>query len=558
MMRNPAVLAGYLRMTNGIQNLEDEGGLSARQKGFIALMGGPTGFTLLMNPDAMLGVIKTTGLSNNYTPEGETEIGHIIRRLKENGVGLYPWIDGIFNMMGTYGDTFEPDMLGIRHRAIVSSTVNWLRSEGLLGESNMNPGASPYADVMLQGRESISNWVSEFTPDWISKPVNVNAGGSAGQASLDQIIASRIMAENPGMTNGELATVMSDPDSEEYKSAFNDAARSGVISQMLSFTLPARFRGEENTRDIRARQRDLISKEAAEAGINPWELSQSTADAEFRATYQAQTGKEFEAGDWNTITFKNELARATPEARQFVVWEHEYQQIADELAPGVAQTYYGIMNGSISPPGSNIDPSQLDPATREHLAQQWLFRTGKAEEFEASRNMQRAYEAQHPEFAQYKDWSRQMRDLQAALGGTLSEYRRQASSQNPYAANYFAQQQEYLRSRGLRDAELAEAMDQMTLAPSTWYAIGGRPMTVYDQAPSDAGLGDPGPAMAQPYMGANGYIDPFALQPQDPAVAGSLMGQPMQTSAGTAGYYGGEPTQGGPVDWVSEAQQYRR
>lgn len=555
-MRNPALMAGYMRAVQGLDRTESEGGLSGRQKGFLKLMGGPTGFTLLMNPDAMMGVIKATGLQDNYTPEGETEIGGIIRRLKKNGVGLYPWIDGIVNMMGTYGNTFEPDVLGIRHRAVVGSVVNWMRGEGFFGEGAMQPGASPYADMSLEAREALSSWASDFLPDWLSQPVTVKEGGSPGQASLDQIIQSRIMAENPEMTNGELALIMSDPDSEQYRSAFQDAARAGVIGQMMSFMLPAQFRVDENTRDVRGAQIDIIDKEAEKRGINPYEMTYSSADAEFRAAYKNATGNDFKDDDYQTAKFKNELTRAAPGARQFVVWEHEYNQVADQIAPGVMDQFYGIMFGSKNPPGmSAIQAETLTPEQRQQAAEQWAVQSGNKPKIDLINQMQQAYEAQHPQFAQFKTWARDMRSLRSAYGGSLAEYRAQVSKQNPYAANFFARQAEWLKGRGYQDAQLAEALDQMTMSPSAWYAIAGQPTTVYDQKAQPT-YADPQQAMASPFD-QGGYTNPQALMPTQQPMQDMLMGQQMQTlQSGPQGYIGGmmEP-QPPAIDWAAEARR---
>lgn len=530
--RNPALAANYFRAQAGIERVQEDPGLSARQKGFLRLMSGPTGFTLLMNPDALMGVIKATGLNDTYSPDGETEVGALIQKLKSNGVGLYPWIDGALNMMGVYGDTFSPDMLGIRHRGLVGSIVNWMRSEGFMGEAARQPGADPYADLNLEAREKLSSWVSTFAPDWLTSPVEVNAGGATTDATLEHIIQSRIIAENPDITNQELIALMNDPDSEAYQSAFQDAARAGVIQQMLSFTSPFSFRVEENTRDVRSAAKQVISEKAEELGIMPHEVTNSSVDAEFRAEYKNKTGEQFTVDSWATKDFENDLTRATPEGRRFVVYENEYNQIGGKEGRMVMNDYNDYRSGVKAPPGyrgTNI--LNETPEMRQFLADRWLNASGSRAVYEETLAMRRSYREKHPEFGQFKDWQGQMYDLQSLLGGSLAEYRRQVARQNPSAARYFADQIEWMQQRGVRPEDMEAELDRVTLNTNAYFAINGLAKTQFDPArgPDTVGMGDPLQSMSAPYM--NG---PY---PQMPSTLP-------------------EPTPGG--DWTQILAQYAR
>lgn len=512
-MRNPIIMANYARAVEGIDRVMEDPGMSARQKGFLMLMGGPAGFTLLMNPDALFGVIKATGLQDSYAPDGETELGGIIRRLKANGVGLYPWIDGALNMMGMYGDTFEPDMLGIRHRALVGSVVNWMRGEGFLGDSNTDPGAAPYADAMAAARENVSGWAALMLPDWLARPVAQNAISSPGQASLDQVIESRIIAEHPEFTNADLVRAMNDPESEAYQSAFQDAARAGVIQQLLSFTAPVRFRVEENTKDVRNAAQEVISKQAEKLGIQPYEVTDTVADAEFRAEYKNQTGKEFRSYDWQNMAMKEDLMNAVPEAREFVLRENEYQQIGGFEGKKIDDMYYGIVNGTRKPRGYTGDLSRATPEYRKWLANQWLDQSGNRETFETMQSLRRSYRAKNTEFGQFKDWQSQMEDLQSLHGGSLAEYRRVVSQQNPSARQFFADRIAYLEDKGVPPEQMEAELDRITVSSNAWFAINGRAKMVYDpqRGPGSAGSGDPLAPQLSPYI-VNQY-DPTQIQP---------------------------------------------
>lgn len=512
-MRNPIIMANYARAVEGIDRVMEDPGISARQKGFLMLMGGPAGFTLLMNPDALFGVIKATGLQDSYAPDGETEIGGIVRRLKANGVGLYPWIDGALNMMGMYGDTFEPDMLGIRHRALVGSVVNWMRGEGWLGASNTEPGAAPYADLSAEAREKVSGWASIMLPDWLSQPVMANAIRSPSQASLDNVIESRIIAEHPEFTNADLVQAMNDPESEAYQSAFQDAARAGVLQQLLSFSAPVRFRVEENTRDVRNAAQAAISKQADKLGIEPYEVTDTVADAEFRAEYKNQTGKEFRSYDWQEMANQEDLMNAMPEAREFVVRENEYQQIGGPEGKKIDDMYYGIVNGTRRPSGYTGDLRRATPEYRKWLAEQWLDTSGNRGQFEQMASLRRSYRAKNTEFGQFKDWQNQMEDLQALHGGSLAEYRRVVVQQNPAARQFFAEQIDRLEGKGLSPAQMEAELDRITLSSNAWFAINGRAKMQYDpqRGPGSAGTGDPLAPQLSPYV-QNQY-DPTQIYP---------------------------------------------
>lgn len=503
--RNPVLLANYGRAIQGIENAQNDPGLNARQKGFLRLMAGPTGFTLLMNPEAMMGVIRASQLTSTYTPDGETEMGGILGKLKQYGIGLYPWIDGFSNMIGMQGDTFEPDMIGIRHRGIIGAVINHMRGQGWLGEGAQQPGASPYAELNDAAREKISTWVASFTPEWFAQPVEKGTK-TIGDASLETIIQSRIIEKNPELTNSELIALMNDPDSDAYREAYREAAQAGVISQLLSFTLPATFRVKENAKDVRAAATREVTKAAERMGMNPWEFTESDADAEFRASYKRQTGKEFSDVDYKNSQFQKSLIiAANPSARNFLLAEQEYRQIGAGRAQKVSQEYSNLRNGS--------DPRTMGMTAeqRNQYAKDWANRTGAMPLLEEMWTLQRAYKETHPEFGRYKEWQSQMYNLQAQYGGSLAEYRRLVSQQNPSAATYFANEERRLLGSGIAPEDIAAEMDRITVNPNAWFAINALERTVYDEDRNahTGGMGDPLFSAQAPFV-KQSYVDPMS------------------------------------------------
>jgi hypothetical protein len=472
LLRHPFVALNFWRANKGIEEAQDDPGLSARQKGFFKLMGGPLGFTILMNPEVLIGAVRILGLDDSYDPEGQTELGGAIQWAKQRGMGLYPWIDGTFNMMGMYGNTFEPDLLGIRHKAILGSVVNFMRSH-----MGMEPADAPYAQAMGQARWGVSAFVSQFTPDWLTQPVTPKAGGNTTDATFDQVIESRIIANNPHLTNGMLLEIMDDETHPEYQRAYQQAADAGVLQQLLNFTFPTKVRVRENSRDIRTAQVSTIWEAAEAAGVDPWKFKPGLGDVEFATRYKALTGKEWSPEDYQTAKDRNDLMRATPEHKMFVLAEQEYNRLGGKQASAIFQRYQDILFGD--------DPafSQYDPDSRRELANMWADQNGYADTINSVYQLRDAYEQTHPEFGQFKGWQGQMFMLKTQLGGTLDEYRRQAMKQNPNARTYFAKMISGIKEDYPQDQWAAE-IERQTTNMNAYLSITGVPQNRYDPGPS--------------------------------------------------------------------------
>jgi hypothetical protein len=364
-----------------------------------------------------------------------------------------------------------------------------------MGDSNENPGAAPYDTAMGEARAEVSKWTSTFLPDWISQPVPMEAGGTTQEVSLDKVIENRIMAENPSLTNGDLATIMNNPDDPRYQSAFKDAARAGVITQLLSFTLPTSFKERENSADVRTATNNLVKAQAKKLGVNPEDVTPTMADAQFKATYKAQTGKEFEAGDWADADLKRQLTFATPQGRQFIIQENAYQQIGSPAAKQLQQTYYQILDGTAQIPGVNL--LSMDSASRTFVAKQWLRNQPGSADLQQMYDLQDQFRQTHPQFAEFKQWQSQIANVRDLYGGSLAEYRRLVSAQNPNAAAYFQGQIQYLRQSGVPQDQWAQRLDQATMSSNLWFLTRAQAQSAYDPKPAQ-NTNDPALAMAPP------------------------------------------------------------
>jgi hypothetical protein len=472
-LRHPIVLVSYMRLNQGIEDAQDDPGLSARQKGFLRVMGTPLGFSLLANPDALMGVVRIFGLDQSYEPDGQTEAGKVISWLKERGLGLYPWIDGTINMMGVYGDTFEPDMLGIRHKSLIGSVVNFIAAES----GNAPPG-SPYADLMGEIRYRISSVVSDFTPDWLAQPVLPKAGGSQSAATLDTVIESRIIARNPQLTNGQLLEIMTDPEHPEFLAAYQDAATAGLIQNLVNISAPLQIRLREDSRDVRSAQVSTIYEAAEKAGVSPTEFKPSMGDVDFAARYEGLTGKPWKPGDYENAKSAADLVRATPAAKPFIVEQQQYYNLGTPEQRRVFEAYTDLRDGK--------DPrtATMDEANRREIAEAWVDAKGYRGIVNDMYAMRDAFEQTHPDFGQFKAWQDQMYNLKANLGGSLQQYRLQAIEQNPNAREYFRRVLDDIkRDYPGQSDKWPELLDEKTATAEAWQTITGRTKDRQDPAP---------------------------------------------------------------------------
>lgn len=477
-MRNPVLMVNLARMMEELGDTENSG-LTARQKGWVQLLSGPAGYSLLLNPDALLGVTKGLGMmeKGDFSPDGQTELGSALQWMKGAGIGLYPWIDGMFNMMGAYGDTFEPDMLGIRHRALVGSIVNYAAAE--LGADGMS--SAFYAEANARSRERISSTLSKFLPGWMSAPVAAKANdtGTIAEATMERAIENRVITNNPGLTYEQLFEIMNDPDSDEFQKAFIEVSRTGFISQLLSFTMPTGMKLRDNASDVRSAMVSSIYKYESE---HPGDYD-PTGDAEFAAYYKRLTGKEFKIAEVRDAQLKNDLASATFEARPFVLAEHLYSQIGSPKAKEMRNTYNSIKYDGFVPKGYSAPPEGKE----EQLADLWLMSQpdGIRREYKEMLDLQRVFRENHPRYSQYLDWRGQLSYLVALVGENgYALYREQVSSGNPNAARYFRAQTLEARKRYGNDAtKVTEYLNKRTTTPDAWMAVVGMARHAREQAP---------------------------------------------------------------------------
>lgn len=517
---NPVILANYLRAQDGINRAYNDPGTSARQKGFLALFNGPGGFTLLMNPQSLMGVIRATGLdlNNDGSSNGATGFGQFMNIMKNNGVSLYPWFDAAFNAIGAYGDTFEPDALGIRDKALVGAMIN-----AVAAHLGMSQPDAIYSDMSDAARAKVSKWASLALPDWLSQPVQRNPEGSITQATVDHLIENRIIDDNPDMTNAELVQIMGDPDSPEYQQAFKEAADAGVMTQLLSFISPVSMKLRDSGTDVRAAISSETKKEAQKIGVNPEDLTNVEASPEFMAEYKKQTGQDFTYGTFQNADERRQFVTASQPAKEFMVMDAGYKNIGTPRQQQIYGEYQNIING-------NGQYAAIPQDRRNIAAMNYLNSIPGAQGLITQlRQLQTAYRQQNPEYDAYKQWQSRMYQAADKFGGSLAVYRQVAAQRDPDIARYLQDQTKQYRKQGYNGQQLADKLDQSVLTPAYYF-------------------------LTQ----KNSYYQSYGTAPQNPGMGDQLNNLIPQDPNNIPNYVQGPLTQPVNQDWTAALNQYQQ
>jgi hypothetical protein len=516
-LRHPVWLYNYVKLQEGMDRMMQDPGTSARQKGFMRVMAGPTGFSLLMNPDSMVGFVKAIKLDSNYEPDGQTSLGSLINKARQHGVGLFPWVDATLNYLGAYGDTYAPDPLGVRHRALAGAAINEFRAH-----TGMDPATAPYEGFNTKLREFISTTFDAATPDWLGKPVSVKAttDGTMATATQDDLITTRLLAENPNMTNQDVLDVLNNPDDPRFQKAYQEVADAGFLNQLLNIALPVTTKVREDSRDVTNAQLKAIRTAAKQAGVPPSDYQPSPADVQFYEGYKKLTGKAFVPGSYDEAQMKRDLATSTPAARTFTIQKYEYDSIGSPVAQDMQQKITQIANGEWFPTG--VTPGNYDENVRWEIAQDWARSQPGYQDYLEMRQAKNIYQDTHPEFAEYDGWRGQMYNVVSAYGPDgLAYYRQRISEQNPAAKSYFDRRIQYIlqNNRTATPDQISKMLDGATISPDTWFAVSGRAMSQYDQQTPQA----PGGAYYDPVMQPGNPLSEPPQQPQLPSAPTNWM-----------------------------------
>lgn len=486
-LRHPTLALAYFREMNAANDDNTYAGMDGRAQGFVKFLNTYAGFTTLLNPQALWGVAKIYDQPDQYTPEGMTATGQVLQWYKNYGGGLYPWIDAMFNLAGTYGDTFEPDFFSIRQKALISAGLQFARAH-----AGLPPAGAPYENLMGQLRGGFSQFIADVgAPDWLAKPVYEKAGKSQSEITLDKAIENRVISNHvvdpttgqTDLTNEQLNAIMTDANNPEYHRAYQDIANAGLLQQLGNFVLPVNIKIHDAQTDVRTAVTNTIYDHAKALGVEPWQLKPLAGDVEFAAAYKQATGRDWTPGAYDQTKLQNDLVNAVPEAKQFILDEHDYNALGNPSY----QKYVALLNGS--------DPStaNVPDATRKQLALQWADEHGAMPDVNQAMAAQKLFRATHPEFDAFKQWQSGMFNIRNTLPGqSFAYYRDEVSKVNPDAAQYFRN----LTATALRlfpndPGKRQDYIEQQTSSANAWFMITGRAQMRSENIPIPAAPNTP-------------------------------------------------------------------
>ena len=486
-LRHPTLALAYFREMQAADDDNTYAGMDARSKGFVKFLSTYAGFTTLLNPQALWGVAKIYDQPDAFTPEGMTATGQVLNWYKNYGGGLYPWIDAMLNMAGVYGDTFEPDFFPIRQKALISAAAQFARSR-----AGLPPSGSPMENLMGKIRGDVSQFIADVgAPDWLAKPVYQKAGLSQSEITLDKAIENRIVSNHTidpatgqtDLTNQQLLDIMTNPNDPEYHRAYQDVAASGLLQQLGNFVLPVNIKIRDAQTDVRSAVTNTIIDHANALGVPPWQFKPLVGDVEFATGYKQLTGRTWTPGQYDRTRLQQDLTNAVPEAKQFILDEHDYNALGNDAY----KTYSALLNGG------DARTANLPDASRKAYAQQWADREGVAKQVNEAMAAQKMFRATHPEFDAFKQWQSGMFQLQATLPNqSFAHYRDEASRINPDAAQYFQQlQATALRLYPNDPTKRQQYIEQQTTSANAWFMITGRAQMRSENIPVPAAPNTP-------------------------------------------------------------------
>jgi hypothetical protein len=526
MIRHPQLAVGWYRAHEGMARMAEEGNYPAAVKGLIRLWASPFGIVMYANP-ATLFLVTALQPEVRAQPnrEGMTWLGSHLQRLKkQTGMSPIPMLDATLNMLGVYGDTQIPDILPSRTSDLTLKLYDV--SLTLTGHHMHKPVVD---QLMEEARQIISGHVPV---PWGSG--EIVAGDSAGYNT--DLIGSMVLQQNPELqarmtetrfvpgigqvptedaaaAQAEYAQIM-EGDDPRYIAAERDVAAGAATDQLLDTVSPFPVRGKSTHRE------------------NLLQLTQSARE-------KIKENKEPTPEEKAAMNLRSTVV-GSPEQRELSAQQATYKAQGTDEEMRVQQGWTLIAYGDksdllpgefIAVNGTRYSMDQLEAmdakdraegkpegTTRQKLADDWVASIGKTELLEGFRDQRKATRANLPQYSQYLDWQRDMRDY----AGGWEVARDDLMKISPGYRNYVNR----LPKEILEDPERYQGA---VLSMDAFLASRGVAGSIYDQPPGAA-------------------VDPSAV---DPA---TFLFAPEEDQPGTGGTTGKPKTRADLLEDLTKAR----
>lgn len=444
-LRNPAIIATYIRANEGLDKFQEEGKTPEAVKGLLDLGQTALGWDLYQNPKALFLLTQFVTHPDFDDPEGITWVGDKYESWKKmTGLAIAPFGEAILNVTGVMGDTpFIPDVIPFRGQEVVGKSIDYI-----LAKTGHKPGHPVYARAQEWLRDNVSGAVHAVVPPIPHVPA------SDPNAGLTDNINSMIRTQNPGLEEREYIAIQQDPSDPRYNRAAENVTGVGAAVAAYNNVMPVTVKARQTERDARM-----------EAAKGP------DGDPAAKLARAVDTA-------------------ATPEAALGKVEEVEYADVAGDAGSRANQIWstiaYGDDPGFVTvgagPQSTTLSAEQVKALSQQErydladmVVAQWYGPTLRDE----VQLKQDAYQADNPHFAEFKDWQGTLKDLDLAV------YRDDLRKGNPNAARFLDDQEEYLATQVQPGTpEYQERLDMTTRSMEMWNAINGVKQGVYDTNPA--------------------------------------------------------------------------
>lgn len=475
-LQNPWLMNTYARAWENLKQEAEERNYPDSIKGYLNVMGGPTGFYGLLNP---LGVLVPFTM---LTEAAQDDDG-VWEWIRRHGLFINPLIEGAATAIG-WGNQV-PDLTGTRAvRRAVLATINAMNASGLnrLAPGEANTYQTDQVDAFaVRVAETINRYGSQLP---IPGATDQDFGNTAGY-EMDQLASVLItIAEDQfgpmdqwseqewddytaaitAIQTGQNGNDLADDAIEQY----TEAKLTGTLASVV---VPGGILMRYGPRDT-----DMATSRAGydaldTPGAQPTPEQQAAMDRRSTAT----------AGSPEDITLDREADayREMGTARQQSLSEG-WNSVAFGPDENVPDYYVMTIAGTTTTAGDLRGMSDDD---RMALADSWIAEVGGTEELEAYRAERKAYIASHPEYGQFEEW----KDIAYGYEGGLRAFRTDRAKGNPAFRDAVANQKQYLLDNGTDAALVEDELDQWAASLAGYKAAQGIRSNIYDQSATDTG-----------------------------------------------------------------------
>lgn len=489
-MGNPALLATYYKVMEGMKQEAEQNNYPRWLKGYIEFMTTPAGFTVYGDPTA------TFNTAMIFADEEFQQSGSDPDNRELTGPGKVfdasPWMTNpIMTSMlywsGTLGSEYSPpNIMG-------GYSATWKQAVDLLNLYRTQHGMPLLPrNVMTAPNQVISNRIANLVSGGMqalgldTNLVEIDNFNASQEVKVNWMVQTILTEQHPDWNADRVALeAAAIQDNDAHPVVMEANARVGT--QPFLGAVPTDKGGP-----VGAFLGGFINDQLSPIPT----VTRPTMAAENQELLAASAqGQHVPGAVRDAAYLQKEVAQsAGPEDLLFEEGVAGYSEIGTPEQQQAADLFFSIGKGEVTTAvqanGQTFTPDQIKNMSEERrwdLARVALADAGLYQSFQAYRNTQDAYKAAHPEMVDYFKF----KDVVEAYPGTTEEWAQEAIKVNPDFARYVAD-----RERLNPDERPGQAnREKMLLGSDAYRALMGMPSSIYDVGQRAADQGPYGPAI---------------------------------------------------------------